>query len=923
MSKPQSPSLLVRVFALYPWWVSRLVTQHWLWVIIAWLVIVVAIRSVAPKWSEIAADGDLAFLPDDVPSSLGRQAVEHAFPGNQSRSQLHIILSRDLEKLTPADLAVGLDAARRLHWMAALNTWTQLDRNLITRLSRPSTNGTSAQPMDSESVRSTLLVESLEDNLEQLVEIEADLAVFVESADPPQPLARQLEAHQLLGNFYSLSNRPNESASELDTAAIIREQKLPVLSASTDPWTKSVLDVFTWRNRVVGHKLSDATGHARLIAVQLDTEFMATANIVIMEQIESMMKELRQHHSQRISADLQIEVTGSAAVGADVLRASASGVKKTEIVTVFLVLGILITVYRSPLLVAIPIISIVISLMVATGVVALLARDPADPHSWGLGVFTTTRIFIVVLLFGAGTDFCLFLLARNQELLEQRKFKSRRQLHRILAGGWRSVHLALVVSAATTIVGLSLMWFSRFEKFQFSGPVIAICLAVTLCVCLTLTPAMLSGIGQVAFWPNLSRSGDFQPRSRRMWEVVARAVTSRPMLALAASLIILVVPAAYGLIHRNYVTYDLIAELSSNSPSRRGERLVQSYFAANHGNPVTIVLTRELPFASEDQLRKDCSELASSLYLEGVDSVRNLTDPLGDYPPGKNIGVAEKDAWRKRILTNHRITRQHYVSNITELRSRVAKLDIVLNASPFSLEASQTLERLINKLKEVTNDQSSNWYGAEFAISGTAIGITDLREVTQSDQQRIQILVTIGVWLVLVALLRKWLLAIYLMLTVLVSYFATLGITQWTFAWLYGADFNGLDWKVPLFLFVILIAVGQDYNVYLVSRIHEEQRKYPDRLGIQRALYMTGGIITSCGVIMAGTFVAMVSPAISLWLSDQFPHWFTDDVPVLRGITELGFALSFGILLDTILVRTILVPAFMVLWQGNSKAQVA
>jgi RND superfamily putative drug exporter len=185
------------------------------------------------------------------------------------------------------------------------------------------------------------------------------------------------------------------------------------------------------------------------------------------------------------------------------------------------------------------------------------------------------------------------------------------------------------------------------------------------------------------------------------------------------------------------------------------------------------------------------------------------------------------------------------------------------------------------------------------------------------------VLVTIGVWLVLVLLLRQWLLAVYLMLTVLVSYYATLGITQWTFAWLYGTDFHGLDWKVPLFLFVILIAVGQDYNVYLVSRIHEEQKKHPNREGVQRALYMTGGIITSCGVIMAGTFVAMVSPAISLWLSGQFPQWFADDIPVLRGITELGFALSFGILLDTILVRSVLVPAFMVLWQGNPKAQAA
>lgn len=919
----QQKSPWLRFITNYPWWASKLVTQHWRWVILAWIIIVILVRTLAPGWTDIAADGDLAFLPHDVPSSIGRRAVEEAFPGSQSRSQMLIVLSRDSEKLTPADLAVGLEAARRLHWFAARNAWSQVDREAIARsksqitpVEEQSTPSTSSKKQ----VLSSLLVDSLQDNLKQLIEIENDLAQFVESADPASPLARQIEAHEMLGDLCAFQGDDANAEIERDNAKILREQKLPALQTDSEPWTKSILDIYSWRSRVLGHKL-DFKGRARLIAVQLGTEFMATANIQIMEKIEAMMADLKTQYADRISSDLHVEVTGSAAVGADVLRASASGVKKTEIVTVVLVLGILISVYRSPLLVAIPIISIVVSLVVATGVVALLARNPADPTSWGLGVFTTTRIFVVVLLFGAGTDFCLFLLARNQELLEQRPAKNRRQLHRLLAAGWRSVHVALIVSAATTIVGLSLMWFSRFEKFQFSGPVIAICLAVTLCVCLTLTPAMLSGFGKVAFWPNLRAAGTSPARSRKIWEIVAKQVVGKPAIALVFATAILLVPAAYGWWHQKNVTYDFIAELSANSPSRRGERLVQSYFATNHGSPVTLILTRKIAFENEEQLREDCTELASRLYVDGVVSVRGLTDPLGDYPPGKNLGVGERETWRKLVLANHRITRQHYVSNVTELAQRIAKFDLVLSSSPFSLEASQTLDRIKALLRSTTDDPTSNWHSAEVAISGTAIGVTDLREVTQSDQTRIQILVTLGVWFVLVLLLRQWILPIYLMATVLISYYATLGTTQLTFAWIYGADFHGLDWKVPLFLFVILVAVGQDYNVYLVARIQEEQKSFSKRAGVQRALYMTGGIITSCGVIMAGTFVAMMSPAISLWLSNQFPQWFSDDIPVLRGITELGFALSFGILLDTILVRTILVPAFVVLWQGRDRVE--
>ena len=170
-----------------------------------------------------------------------------------------------------------------------------------------------------------------------------------------------------------------------------------------------------------------------------------------------------------------------------------------------LVILILSLVYRAPFLVAIPLASIALSMVVATSVIALLARDPqAGPNGFGLGVFTTTRIFIVVLLFGVGTDFCLFFLARCRELVRMRPHSQGQRWKRAVASGWRSVHGALVASAATTAVGLGLMWFSHFEKFQFSGPIIAISILVTLCVCLTFTPAIFSH----ARWQSTDRCTD-------------------------------------------------------------------------------------------------------------------------------------------------------------------------------------------------------------------------------------------------------------------------------------------------------------------------------------------------------------------------------------------------------------------------------
>jgi RND superfamily putative drug exporter len=236
----------------------------------------------------------------------------------------------------------------------------------------------------------------------------------------------------------------------------------------------------------------------------------------------------------------------------------------------------------------------------------------------------------------------------------------------------------------------------------------------------------------------------------------------------------------------------------------------------------------------------------------------------------------------------------------------------MVKPSPFSLEAEQVMFRVQSMLAKEVNAPTSPWHAATFACAGTTPGIHDLKVVTQADQRRIQFLVTFGVWAVLLVMLRRFWISGYLVFTVVLSYMTTVGLSQWFFGWAYGDDYVGLDWKVPLFLFVILVAVGQDYNVYLTTRVIEEQRRHGPIKGLKRAIVMTGGIITSCGIVMSGTFLSMTSGAVGQW----FREWglFGMDasvppLPVLRGIVELGFALSLGVLIDTLIVRLILVPA--------------
>ena len=265
------------------------------------------------------------------------------------------------------------------------------------------------------------------------------------------------------------------------------------------------------------------------------------------------------------------------------------------------------------------------------------------------------------------------------------------------------------------------------------------------------------------------------------------------------------------------------------------------------------------------------------------------------------------------MLRAHPRTKAIFVAQTPDLTGHVARFELILEHDPFSLAAIEVVDGVQQQLHELTQAPTSFWHSAQFALTGTTAGIRDLRQVTRRDNVRIQVLVVLAVLVVLVLILRRPLVCGYMMLSVLFSYYVTLGIAVLFFSLCYGDSYQGLDWKVPLFLFVILVAVGQDYNVYLATRVFEEQDRIGPIAGLRRAVVRTGGIITSCGVIMAGTFLSMTSAAWSLVLPPSIAAWIQPTFGPTRGIVEMGFALALGVLLDTMIVRPILLPAFLAL----------
>jgi RND superfamily putative drug exporter len=452
------------------------------------------------------------------------------------------------------------------------------------------------------------------------------------------------------------------------------------------------------------------------------------------------------------------------------------------------------------------------------------------------------------------------------------------------------------------------MFFADFGKFSNSGPTIALSLLVTLTACMTLAPAILRATGQMIFWPfkvhalsTAEQAIEADHLAGGFWDRLSRVILARPGLILVAS-VVLLAPMAYVGYHDVTISYDLVRELPKDRASVIGTSIVRRHFPAGETGPITVLVHQQDGAFNTPDGERNIAHLTRLLSeIDGVESVRSITEPLGDKPGTGSTPITAAGR-RKLAARKHPRSQALYLTQVPELEGQVARLDVVTRYEPFSREAANLVDTIDARLSKLSHDEASTWSGAEFDFSGPTAGTRDLRAVTNSDQRLIQQLVCLAVYVVLIAIVRRPLISIYLVLSVLFSYYVTMGATELVFRWAY-PDFDGLDWKVPLFLFVILVAIGEDYNIYLITRVIEEQRERGLLAGLRAAVVRTGGIITSCGVIMAGSFVSMITGT-------------------LRGIVELGFALSLGVLLDTVVVRPILVPAFLALWWRRDRGHV-
>jgi len=632
-------------------------------------------------------------------------------------------------------------------------------------------------------------------------------------------------------------------------------------------------------------------GQAALTIISLNGTYQAKATRLAVNRLEELLQKLPPR-----PVGLNLALTGSAMVGHDMNEASNKSIANTTYTTIALVVVILLVVYRSPVLALIPLLTIALSAATSLKSIALLTLIPGLKFQ----VINITNVFVIVVLFGAGTDYCLFLIARyREELIRGRSRPDALREAIVQVGG------ALVASAGTVIIGLGMLWFSSFAKIQYTGPAIALSLAIALLAALTLAPVLLYWLRGAVFWPFAQphhiKGHDREQESLEQlplagfWVKVANLVVRHPVAILSLCVLALAPLAVVGAFTRS--NYSQLADLSEDQPSVQGSRIVRRYFAVGELSPTLILVENPRLSYRSDEGRSAIAALSRKLQsLPEVAEVRSVSQPLG-----KPVAPLDPTSFMQRLMaqTMRAAVDSRYVG-ITpvkpEDRDHITRIDVVFKTDPFSDTALVALEKVYGTLKEATAPGQPLAGATAFGMAGATAMLGDLKKVTTADEHRMYVLVTVGVYAILVLLLRRPGICLYLIATVVLGYLASLGVTELVFKALHNGPepWVGLDWKVGFFLFVILVAVGEDYNIFLMARVIEEERKHGVTEGTRLAVAHTGGIISSCGLIMAGTFGSML----------------TGSLTTLR---ELGFALGLGVLLDTFLVRTILVPAFVIL----------
>ncbi|QMV40475.1 MMPL family transporter [Cohnella cholangitidis] len=584
------------------------------------------------------------------------------------------------------------------------------------------------------------------------------------------------------------------------------------------------------------------------------------------DQLKEGVDQLKEKATKIIGADpfaadndsadqLSARVTGPVGIQIDATGLFKNADVSLMIGTVLLVLVLLLLIYRSPILALLPLVAVGFAYGVISPILGWMARE-----GW-IVVDGQAISIMTVLLFGAGTDYCLFLISRFRQLL-----KTERDKGKALLGAITGSSGAIAMSGLTVVLSLLALLFAEYGAYhRFAAP-FSIAILIMGIASLTLVPAMLAIIGRASFFPFVPRTPEMQqeramrkgktipaaePKQPRNW--VGKTVVSKPWLVVVICVVLLGGLASFSTQIKS--TYDILSSFPEDMESREGFATIGEQFSPGELAPAKVIIDTQGKQVSLDQT------LGSLPYI----------DEVAHPQTGKS-------------------------------NAQIVAYDVQFNLNPYSMEAMDHIPDIRAAAEQalaqagVSDPEDRVW------ISGQTAEQYD-NKVTGERDTILIIPIVIGlITLLLLVYLRSIVATVYLVLTVILSYFSALGLGWLIVHYVMGAD--AIQGSIPLYSFVFLVALGEDYNIFMISSIWQKRKQMPLKQAIREGVGETGSVITSAGLILAGTFAVLATLPIQV-------------------LVQFGIITAIGVLLDTFVVRPFLVPAITMLlgrwsfWPGK------
>lgn len=509
--------------------------------------------------------------------------------------------------------------------------------------------------------------------------------------------------------------------------------------------------------------------------------------------------------------------------------------------TVGIILLLLIVTYRSPLLALIPLFGAVFVYAVVDRLLGLVGASGVELANQSLSI-------MMILLFAVVIDYSLFVFSRFREELKKTADK-----YEAMRLAMREIGIPIFYSGSTIFLAMIVLLFASFGDYRNFAPIFTVAVFVVMVAGITLIPALFTIFGRRSFWPKVPRVGEDAEAASTLWSRVGRFVATKPKVGAATVLALLVVCGA--LIFQLTYEYNTLKSFPEDMPSREGYHILEEKFEPGMLAPTTVL------FEAKNAITEEDSNALITLLEERelVQSVRldSMTDD-----------------------------------------ERVAQYELVFASDPYGVEAMDILKGLVADSDAIVHDAGIS---GDIYFAGETAASVDNRSVNVRDLIVIVIIETILIFTMLIFLTRSVTISAIMMGTILISFVAALGLGNVLSGWIFGVD--AISNRVPVYAFVFLVALGIDYNIFLVSRFLEEKKRMLVHDAIQTSVAKTGGVISSAGIILAATFAVLITQPI-------------------QDLMIFGFIVALGILMDTFLIRGALLPSLLALIEKNNPPRI-